>query len=47
MDKIKVQVRENGTKYHIQSCPSLKGKGHQITLQQAQSEGREPCKVCH
>ena len=42
-----VWVGETGTKYHIQSCPTLKGKGHQITLQQAQSEGREPCKVCH
>ena len=42
-----VWVGETGTKYHIQSCPTLKGKGHQITLQQAQAEGREPCKVCH
>ena len=42
-----VWVGETGTKYHIQSCRTLKGKGHQITLKQALAEGREPCKVCH
>lgn len=42
-----VWVGETGTKYHNQSCRTLKGKGHQITLQQAQAEGRAPCKVCH
>ena len=42
-----VWVGDTGTKYHIQSCRTLKGKGHQITLQQALAEGREPCKVCH
>lgn len=42
-----VWVGETGTKYHNQDCRTLKGKGHQITLQQAQAEGREPCKVCH
>ena len=42
-----VWVGETGSKYHNQGCRTLKGKGHQITLQQAQSEGRAPCKVCH
>lgn len=42
-----VWVGETGTKYHVQSCRTLKGKGHQITLKQALAEGREPCKVCH
>lgn len=42
-----VWVGDTGTKYHIQSCGTLKGKGHQITYQQAIAEGREPCKVCH
>lgn len=42
-----VWVGNTGTKYHIQSCGTLKGKGHQITLQQAISEGRQACKVCH
>lgn len=42
-----VWVGETGTKYHYQGCRTLKGKGHQITLQQAQAEGRAPCKVCH
>lgn len=42
-----VWVGNTGNKYHIQSCRTLKGKGHQITLQEALAQGREPCKVCH
>ena len=42
-----VWVGDTGTKYHYQSCRTLKGNGHQITLQQALAEGRAPCKVCH
>lgn len=42
-----VWVGNTGNKYHYQSCRTLKGNGHQITLQQALSEGREACKVCH
>ena len=42
-----VWVGATGSKYHNQGCGTLKGKGHQITLQQALAEGREPCKVCH
>ena len=42
-----VWVGDSGTKYHNESCRTLKGNKHQITLQQALAEGREPCKVCH
>lgn len=42
-----VWVGNTGNKYHNQSCRTLKGQGYQITKQQALSEGREPCKVCH
>ena len=42
-----VWVGNTGTKYHKQNCSTLKGQGHQITLQQAQAEGREPCNVCY
>ena len=42
-----VWVGKTGTKYHKQTCSTLKGKGHQITMQQALSEGRTACKVCH
>ena len=42
-----VWVGDSGTKYHNEGCRTLKGNGHQITLQQALAEGREPCKVCH
>lgn len=41
-----VWVGNTGTKYHRQSCRTLKGKGHKITLKEALAEGREPCKVC-
>lgn len=42
-----VWVGNTGTKYHNRNCRTLKNGGHQITLEQAKSEGREPCKVCH
>lgn len=42
-----VWVGETGSKYHYQSCPTLKGKGHPISLSEAKAQGREPCKVCH
>lgn len=42
-----VWVGDTGNKYHRQDCRTLKGKGHAISLQQALSEGREACKVCH
>ena len=42
-----VWVGETGNKYHNEGCRTLKGKGHQITMQEALSEGRQACKVCH
>lgn len=42
-----VWIGETGNKYHYQSCPTLKGKGHPISLSEAKTQGREPCKVCH
>ena len=42
-----VWVGETGNKYHRQSCPTLKGKGHAISLSEAKAQGREPCKVCY
>lgn len=42
-----VWIGKTGTKYHKQTCPTLKGKGSQITIQQALSEGRTACKVCY
>lgn len=42
-----VWVGDTGTKYHKQSCRTLKGNGHQTTMEQALSEGRRACKVCY
>lgn len=42
-----VWVGNSGTKYHTQSCRTLKGNGYQISLNQALKEGRQACKVCH
>lgn len=42
-----VWVGNTGTKYHNEGCRTLKGNGHQITMEQALSEGRTACKVCH
>lgn len=42
-----VWIGETGNKYHRQSCPTLKGKGHAISLSEAKAQGREPCKVCY
>lgn len=42
-----VWVGNTGHKYHKQTCPTLKGKGHKITLKEALAEGREACKVCY
>lgn len=41
-----VWIGNTGTKYHRESCSTLKGNGHKITLKEAIAEGREPCKVC-
>lgn len=42
-----VWVGETGSKYHKQTCPTLKGNGHKITLKEAKAQGREACKVCY
>lgn len=41
-----VYIGTTGTKYHKQSCSTLKVKGKPITLDEALSQGREPCKRC-
>lgn len=46
-DEQMVWVGDTGTKYHKQNCRTLKGNGHQITMQQAIAEGREACKICY
>lgn len=42
-----VYIGATGTKYHKQSCPTLKGGGTAITRAEALAQGREPCKRCH
>lgn len=42
-----VWIGETGTKYHRQDCRTLKGNKYEIILKEAQSQGREPCKVCN
>ena len=37
---------KTGTKYHRQDCRTLKGGGIALTLEEAQSQGREACKIC-
>ncbi len=42
-----VYAGNTGTKYHKQNCPTLKGKGHAVSLDDAIAEGRTPCKRCN
>lgn len=42
-----VWIGDTGTKYHYQSCRTLRGNKYQITLAEAQAQGRTACKVCH
>ena len=42
-----VWVGDTGSKYHKQNCRTLKGNGHQITMQEAIAEGREACQICY
>lgn len=37
---------KTGTKYHLQSCRTLRGKGIPIKLSEAKRDGREACKIC-
>ena len=41
-----VYVGKTGTKYHRQSCHTLKGKGTGITIDEALAQGRQACKIC-
>lgn len=42
-----VWIGETGTKYHRESCRTLKGKKTKISLKKAEAQGRTACKVCH
>lgn len=42
-----VYVGNSGTKYHRQNCRTLKNGSYEMTLTDAQNEGREACKVCN
>lgn len=37
----------SGTKYHTESCSSLKGAGEAVTLEEAVKAGLEPCSKCN
>lgn len=41
-----VYIGDSGSKYHKQSCRTLKGKGHPISLDEAKKSGYTACKVC-
>lgn len=40
-------IGKTGTKYHEESCRTLKNGGRKITLSQAKKQGRAACKVCN
>lgn len=42
-----VWIGDTGSKYHRQNCPTLKGNGHEISLDEAVLQGRTPCNVCY
>lgn len=42
-----VYIGKTGTKYHRQTCSTLKGNGSAIPLSEALAQGREPCKRCN
>lgn len=42
-----VFVTQNGKKYHEEGCVHLKYQKRELTVEQAQNEGYEPCKACH
>ena len=37
---------KTGTKYHLQSCRTLRGRGIPIKLSESKRDGREACKIC-
>lgn len=42
-----VYIGATGTKYHLESCRTLKGNGTPISLDDAIAQGRTACKVCN
>ena len=42
-----VYIGESGNKYHYQNCRTLKNGAYPISLDEALTQGREACKVCH
>lgn len=42
-----VYIGNTGTKYHKESCRTLKGNGTAISLDDAIAQGRTACKVCN
>jgi len=45
-DEQTVYIGRTGNKYHRKSCSTLKGNGTAISLSEARSQGRTPCKRC-
>lgn len=41
-----VYISKSGSKYHKQSCSTLKGNGTPISLNEAIAKGKQPCKKC-
>ena len=41
-----VYVTKSGSKYHKQDCHTLKGNGSPISVTDAESNGKTPCKIC-
>ena len=41
-----VYIGKTGSKYHRQTCRTLKGNGSAISLSDAKSQGRTACKIC-
>ncbi|MGN0162701.1 MAG: stalk domain-containing protein [Candidatus Ornithomonoglobus sp.] len=44
---VTVWIGETGTKYHHQDCRTLRGNKYEITLEEAEAQGRTPCGVCY
>ena len=42
-----VYVGKTGSKYHYKHCHTLKNGAFPMSLNDAEAEGRTPCKVCH
>ena len=46
-EEITVYITKSGSKYHLAGCPSLKGNGIPIVIDEAVARGYEPCKRCN